>query len=249
MTALPAEPSPAAASLYDARRGIYYVKPKLRGRLHLLWFAASLACGPLLVVPAHGAQRIAALAVYAASVSALFGISALYHCGTWTAAAMRRLQRVDHATIFFLIAGTATPAFLLTAPGAFAMTCLIILWTLTLTAAAIHLASMNAPEIVVGATFVGLGWVGRPVAALGLDQRGCHVRGTDGRRRRALYARRALLSSSLAGPLSVSVRLSRGLPRVRLRGGGLPVPGDSPIQLAAGRPSRQTTGFARTRGL
>ncbi len=159
MTALPAEPSPAAASLYDARRGIYYVKPKLRGRLHLLWFAASLACGPLLVVPAHGAQRIAALAVYAASVSALFGISALYHCGTWTAAAMRRLQRVDHATIFFLIAGTATPAFLLTAPGAFAMTCLIILWTLTLTAAAIHLASMNAPEIVVGATFVGLGWV------------------------------------------------------------------------------------------
>src|SRR5215467_2452100 len=31
----------------------------------------------------------------------------------------RRLQRLDHAMIFFLIAGAATPAFLLTARGAF----------------------------------------------------------------------------------------------------------------------------------
>ena len=31
------------------------------------------------------------------------------------------------------------------------------MWTLTLTAAAIHLAWMNAPELLVGATFVGLG--------------------------------------------------------------------------------------------
>jgi hemolysin III len=34
-----------------------------------------------------------------------------------------------------------------------------VLWTLTLTAAVIHMAWMSAPELVVGATFVGLGWV------------------------------------------------------------------------------------------
>ena len=33
------------------------------------------------------------------------------------------------------------------------------MWALTLTAAAVHMAWMSAPEIVVGATFVGLGWV------------------------------------------------------------------------------------------
>jgi hemolysin III len=60
--------------------------------------------------------------------------------------------------IFFLIAGTATPAFLLATRGAVGLASLIVLWTLTLTAAAIHLAWMSAPEVVVGAAFIGLGW-------------------------------------------------------------------------------------------
>ncbi len=150
--------SPAAPLLYDARRGVYYVKPVLRGWLHLLCFGASLVFGPLLLASAHGAAQITAVAVYSASVSALFGISALYHRGTWTEAGRQRLQRLDHAMIFFLIAGTATPAFLLDTHGPFGRACLIAMWTLTLTAAAIHLTWMNAPELLVGATFVGLGW-------------------------------------------------------------------------------------------
>jgi hemolysin III len=150
--------SPAAEPLYDARRGVYYAKPVLRGWLHLLCFGVSLALGPLLLARAHGAKQAMAVAVYAASVSALFGISALYHRGTWTEARRRRLQRLDHAMIFFLIAGTATPAFLLDTPGAVGLACLIVMWTLTLTAAVIHLTWMNAPERLVGGTFLGLGW-------------------------------------------------------------------------------------------
>ena len=110
--------------------------------------------------PARGAAQVTGLAVYAVGVSALFEISALYHRGTWTAAWRRRLQRLDHAMIFCLIAGTATPAFLLDASGVFGLACLLVMWTLTLTAAAIHLAWMSAPELLVGATFVGLGWAG-----------------------------------------------------------------------------------------
>ena len=157
----PAAPSapPAAGALYDARRGVYYVKPLLRGWLHLLWFGASLVLGTLLVVRAHGAVRIVALAIYAASVSAMFGVSALYHRGTWTTAWNRRLQRLDHAMIFLLIAGTATPAFLLATGGTFRLVCLVLMWALTVAAAALRLAWMSAPELVAGSTFVGLGWV------------------------------------------------------------------------------------------
>jgi len=133
MDPIPAAPaSPPAGALYDSRRGVYYVKPVLRGWLHLLWFEASLVLGTLLVARAHGAVRITALAIYAASVSAMFGISALYHRGNWSAAWNRRLQRLDHAMIFLLIAGTA---------------------------AAVRLAWMSAPELVAGSAFVGLGWV------------------------------------------------------------------------------------------
>ena len=159
MDSTPAATPPAVDAFYDARRDVYYTKPVLRGWLHLLWFEASLVFGVLLLARVHGATRIAATAVYAASVSALFGVSALYHRGNWTAVWRQRLQRLDHAMIFFLIAGTATPAFLLAARGTFGLVCLIVLWTLTLTAAVIHMAWMNAPELVVGATFVGLGWM------------------------------------------------------------------------------------------
>jgi predicted membrane channel-forming protein YqfA (hemolysin III family) len=42
--------------------------------------------GTLALANAHGAVRITAMAVFAASVSAMFGTSALYHCGNWAAA-------------------------------------------------------------------------------------------------------------------------------------------------------------------
>ena len=171
MTAPMGEQSPPAApgllavdALYDARRGVYYEKPVLRGWLHLVWFGISVVIGTLLLVRTHGATRVTAAAIYVASVSALFGVSALYHRGNWTVAWRQRLQRMDHAMIFFLIAGTATPAFLLANRGAFGLVCLIVMWALTLTAAGVHMAWMGAPEVLVGATLLGLGWV----AGLGL---------------------------------------------------------------------------------
>lgn len=144
--------------LYDAGRDVYYQKPALRGWLHVIWFWASLVLGGLLLARVHGAMRITAVAIYAASVSALFGVSALYHRGCWTEAWKRRLQRLDHAMIFFLIAGTATPAFVLGGRGDFGLICLVAMWTLTVAATAVHLVWMHAPEVVVGATFVALGW-------------------------------------------------------------------------------------------
>jgi len=135
-------------------------KPLLRGWMHLIWFEASLVLGPLALVHAHGILRITAMAIFVASMSAMFGVSALYHRGNWTEAWRVRLQRLDHAMIFLLIAATATPAFLIASHGAFRVACLIALWTLTLTAGAIHMVWMNAPELLVGSTFVGLGWAG-----------------------------------------------------------------------------------------
>lgn len=150
-------PSSAAAPP-KARRETGRAKPLLRGWQHLLWFEASLVAGTLLVVRAHGDARTVAAAVYAVSVSALFGTSALYHRGNWSPAWRRRLQRADHAMIFLLIAGTATPAFLLAMPGTLGLASLAALWALTLMAAATRMAwMMDVPELVAGSAFVGLG--------------------------------------------------------------------------------------------
>jgi hemolysin III len=160
VTATPPTPAaPAAGRFYDARRGIYYTKPVMRGWLHLVWFGASLVLSTLLLADTHGTARQLTFAVYAVSVGALFGVSAVYHCGTWSEAWRQRLQRLDHVMIFFLIAGTATPVFIVAAPGRSGRIGLIALWVLTATAAGIHLAWMDAPERLVGGTFLALGWV------------------------------------------------------------------------------------------
>jgi hemolysin III len=149
-----------AGLLYDARRGVYYARPALRGWLHLLCFWASLAGGALLVARAHGGAQVTAVLVYSASLSALFGTSAAYHRGTWSAVTRLRLRRLDQAMIFFLIAGTATPAFLLCAPAGAGPAALAVMWALTLAAAAVRLARPATPELAAGALFIALGCAG-----------------------------------------------------------------------------------------
>ena len=50
------------------------------------------------------------------------------------------------------------------------------MWALIIAAATIHMAWMSAPELVVGATFVGLGWV----AGLALPEVWMHAGATAG---------------------------------------------------------------------
>jgi hemolysin III len=157
---VPEAGSAGAGLLYDARRNVYYTKPVLRGWLHLICFWASLAGGVLLLGRAHGGAQITAAAIYSASLSALFGTSALYHRVTWTSTWRLRLRHLDQAMIFFLIAGTATPAFLLCAPTDLGLSCLIVMWALTFTAAAVRLARGAVPEFAAGVMFAGLGCAG-----------------------------------------------------------------------------------------
>ena len=134
-------------------------KPLWRGWLHLVWFEVSLVLGTVLIidVPAH--QRGPA-AIYAAAVSALFGTSALYHRCSWRAPVHRLMQRLDHAMIFLLIAGTATPVFATLVHGRAQLALLATVWTVTGVALFTHMVWMNAPELVVGSTYVGLGCFG-----------------------------------------------------------------------------------------
>lgn len=160
---------------YDSRRQLAHVKPLWRGWLHLICFEAALVVGTLLVVSAHGAARTSAAAIYAASVAGLFGTSGLYHRGNWRPAVWRVLQRLDHAMIFILIAGTATPLFLLVVPDPVGTVMLAVLWTLTAAALAVHLLWMSAPEVLVGGTYIALGCLGIAALPFALTRAGAAV--------------------------------------------------------------------------
>jgi hemolysin III len=152
-----------AVRTHDARRDSITWKPLLRGWLHLVWFEAALVLGTVVVMTVEPSRRPVA-AICAASFAALFGTSALYHRGTWRPRAHRLLQRADHAMIFVLIAGTATPVFWLAVPHPLGTVLLIVLWALTGAALLTHMIWMHAPEWLVGSTFIALGCAG--IAAL-----------------------------------------------------------------------------------
>ena len=135
-------------------------KPRLRGVSHQWAFFVSLALGAALVVAAPAGQPRLAAAIYALSVAALFGTSALYHRVTWSTQAARRwMRRLDHSMIFFLIAGTYTPFALLVLDGDLATVILIVVWAGALAGVLMKLVWIDAPKALVALTYIMLGWV------------------------------------------------------------------------------------------
>jgi len=127
--------------------------------LHQYAFFLSLGSGALLLLLAATTRASVAVAVYAASVSGLFGVSALYHRVTWTALARRRMRRLDHAMIFLLIAGTYTPVGLLILQGTLATTVLLVVWSGAVAGIVLELAWTRAPRWLGVVVYVALGWV------------------------------------------------------------------------------------------
>jgi hemolysin III len=135
-------------------------KPRLRGVTHQWAFFVSLAAGAGLVVAADGGTARLAVAIYAFSVAALFGTSALYHRITWASKRARNwMRRLDHSMIFVLIAGTYTPFALLVLDGALSTVVLIVVWAGAAGGIVLKLLWVDAPKPLMAVIYVLLGWV------------------------------------------------------------------------------------------
>jgi len=135
-------------------------RPRLRGVSHKWAFFFSLVAGLALVIAAPAGEATVAASIYAASVAALFGTSALYHRVTWASQNARRwMRRLDHSAIFVLIAGTYTPFALLALDGTLATVILVVVWTGALGGIVLKLVWIDAPKPLVAVLYVMLGWV------------------------------------------------------------------------------------------
>ncbi|HSS32479.1 MAG TPA: hemolysin III family protein [Solirubrobacterales bacterium] len=139
---------------------IALVKPKLRGVSHEWAFFLSLGFGTALILLAKTPKATLAVAIYAVSLSALFGCSALYHRVNWTRPQMRlAMRRLDHSMIFFLIAGTYTPFALLVLNGALATAILVVVWAGAIAGAIVEVIWINHPKWASVLIYMSLGWV------------------------------------------------------------------------------------------
>jgi hemolysin III len=135
-------------------------RPRLRGVFHQYAFFASLLAGfPLVASAATPSARFAAT-VFATSVAAMLGVSAVYHRVTWRPRPRAWMARVDHATIYLLIAGTYTPYALLALSGAWRVVVLAVVWSGAAAAIVLKFAWVDAPKALAAALGVALGWAG-----------------------------------------------------------------------------------------
>jgi hemolysin III len=136
------------------------VKPRLRGVSHQWAFFVALVAGTGLVIAAPTGRATLAAAIYAVSVTAMFGASALYHRIDWKSVSARRwMRRLDHSMIYLLIAGTYTPFALLVLDGGLARGILITVWTGAAIGIALKLLWPDTPKWLTAAIYIALGWV------------------------------------------------------------------------------------------
>lgn len=140
------------------------MKPRLRGVSHECAFVVAVALGVVLVQHANGLRPRLAAVVFAASVAAMFGASALYHRVNWSPARRRWMRRLDHAMIYGLIAGTYTPFGLLVLHGSWRIVVLAVVWSGAAAAVVLKFAWVDAPKWLAAVIGIALGWVGVIVA-------------------------------------------------------------------------------------
>jgi len=148
----------AGAARAQAEAALAKVKPRFRGVTHQYAFFVSLVVGALLVAFAPTGEARLACAIYAFSVSGLFGTSALYHRISWSPRARRWMRRLDHAMIFVLIAGTYTPFALLALDGTFSTIVLAGVWGGALGGIVLQLVWFDSPKWLSALTYISLGW-------------------------------------------------------------------------------------------
>lgn len=134
------------------------IKPRMRGWLHAGMFPAVLIAGIVLIALADSTRGRIACAIYIATACLLFGVSAVYHRGTWGPRGEAVLRRLDHANIFLIIAGTYTPLTLLLLPESTGTPLLWAVWAAAVAGIAFRVFWVGAPRWLYTPCYIAMGW-------------------------------------------------------------------------------------------
>ncbi|MEU9204403.1 hemolysin III family protein [Streptomyces sp. NPDC048332] len=150
--------APEPAGLEPAGTIAAEVKPRMRGWLHAGMFPAVLIAGIVLIALADSTRGRIACAIYIVTACLLFGVSAVYHRGTWGPRGEAVLRRLDHANIFLIIAGTYTPLTLLLLPESTGTPLLWAVWAAAVAGIAFRVFWVGAPRWLYTPCYIAMGW-------------------------------------------------------------------------------------------
>ena len=119
-----------------------------------MWIPAGIT---LVAMGRTALARIAA-GIYALSVLVLYGVSASYHRLPWSPRARRWMRRLDHSSIFILIAGSYTPLSLLALHHAWRVSILASVWGVALAGITLKMVHLERMDRIGMVLYIALGW-------------------------------------------------------------------------------------------
>ncbi|MDB4135843.1 hemolysin III family protein [Gammaproteobacteria bacterium] len=137
-------------------------KPLLRGYFHEWMFFISIgACIPLISKSTNPNELIATI-VYSIGIFMMFGCSALYHRINWRPKVLKVMRRLDHSSIFIMIAGSFTPICLLVLPDKLGLQLLLIIWIIAGIGIIQTVLFTNTPRMVRAGIYLIAGYMAIP---------------------------------------------------------------------------------------
>lgn len=105
------------------------------------------------------AWHLVSFSIYGISMIALYTASTLYHCVNTAVAGRIRLRKLDHTSIYFLIAGTYTPICLTALRGPWGWSLLGIIWALAVAGIFMSFFWINCPRSLTACIYIAMGWL------------------------------------------------------------------------------------------
>jgi hemolysin III len=102
--------------------------------------------------------HVVSSSIYGATLIALYTSSTLYHAVT-VPDLKKFLQKLDHAAIFLLIAGTYTPFTLVNLRGSWGWTLFGIVWSIAIAGMVMELIVKKRYKRISLSLYLGLGWI------------------------------------------------------------------------------------------
>ena len=128
---------------------------------HGIGFGLSILALILLIMRANQlgqVKHLVGFTIFGASMTLLYAASTFYHSAK-THRLRFRLNILDHASIYVLIAGTYTPFALVTLDGKYGWTILIIVWLMAVTGIILKLFFTGRYHLLSTIMYVVMGWM------------------------------------------------------------------------------------------
>jgi hemolysin III len=141
-------------------------KPLLRGYFHECMFFVSIgACIPLISKSSNSIELTGTI-IYSIGIFMMFGFSALYHRIKWRPRVLKIMRKLDHSSIFIMIAGTFTPICLLVLPKETGLQLLLIIWVIAGIGILQALFFTNIPRAIRAALYLVAGYMALPYLSI-----------------------------------------------------------------------------------